>query len=131
MPLARRQALQALAQAACADARLFEAEASLEETVAKLRRVRGIGDWTAHYIALRAAREPDAFPASDRGLLRAAERCAGQSISARALAERSLRWRPWRAQAAQQLWAHDAARRAAEAQPRAGRVEGSAGAPRG
>jgi AraC family transcriptional regulator of adaptative response / DNA-3-methyladenine glycosylase II len=133
MPGARRQALQELARAACADPRLFEAEATLEQTVAKLRRVRGIGDWTAQYIALRAAREPDAFPASDRGLLRGAERCAGQSVSVRALAQRAERWRPWRAQAAQQLWAYDAAERAAEAsgQRRACLTDDSAGAPHG
>lgn len=110
MPRARREALHALAEAARADARLFESEATLDETVAKLRRVRGIGDWTAQYIALRAAREPDAFPASDRGLLRGAGCCAEADVTARALELRAERWRPWRGYAAQQLWAQDAAR---------------------
>ncbi len=39
--------------------------------VARLRALPGIGEWTAQYIALRALREPDAFPAADIGLLRA------------------------------------------------------------
>jgi AraC family transcriptional regulator, regulatory protein of adaptative response / DNA-3-methyladenine glycosylase II len=133
MPRARREALHALAQAACADARLFEAEATLEETLAKLRRVRGIGDWTAQYIALRAAREPDALPASDRGLLRGAELCAGTRVSAAELERRAERWRPWRAYAAQQLWQHDAAGRpvGARAEPGAKLEVSGAGELRG
>lgn len=63
-------------------------------------RHRGVGDWTAHYIALRAAREPDAFPASDVGLLRGAANRQGVWPSAAELAARAARWRPWRAYAA-------------------------------
>jgi AraC family transcriptional regulator of adaptative response / DNA-3-methyladenine glycosylase II len=70
--------------------------------------VRGIGAWTAHYIALRAARDPDAFPASDRGILRGMARCQGEACGAEALERRAERWRPWRAYAAQHLWAADA-----------------------
>lgn len=123
MPRARREALHALALAARADARLFEAEATLEETVAKLRRVRGIGDWTAHYIALRAAREPDAFPPGDRGLLRGAQLCAGESVAARTLQQRAQLWRPWRGYAAQQLWTHAALSRTSELKVRAQQSE--------
>jgi 3-methyladenine DNA glycosylase/8-oxoguanine DNA glycosylase len=39
--------------------------------VKRLRSIRGVGEWTAQYIALRQLREPDAFPAADIGLLRA------------------------------------------------------------
>lgn len=46
-PAAPRRALHALAEAARIEVRLFESEATLDETLAKLRRVRGIGDWTA------------------------------------------------------------------------------------
>ncbi|HET7505166.1 MAG TPA: AlkA N-terminal domain-containing protein, partial [Kofleriaceae bacterium] len=55
MPAARRATLVALAEAALAEPRLFEPLATIEDTVARLRAIRGIGDWTAHYIALRAA----------------------------------------------------------------------------
>ena len=84
----------------------------MEETVAKLRAIRGVGDWTAQYIALRAAREPDAFPSSDVGLLRGATGGMGTRPSPAELLARAERWRPWRAYAAQHLWAADAASRA-------------------
>jgi AraC family transcriptional regulator of adaptative response / DNA-3-methyladenine glycosylase II len=107
MPRARRHALGALAEAALAEPRLFEPLATVEDTVARLCAIRGIGEWTAHYIALRAAREPDAFPASDVGLLRSAADRKGVRPSAAELAARAERWRPWRAYAAQHLWAAD------------------------
>jgi AraC family transcriptional regulator of adaptative response / DNA-3-methyladenine glycosylase II len=122
MPRARREALRALARAALEDPRLFEPAATIEQTVARLRRIHGIGDWTAHYIALRAAREPDAFPAGDRGLVRGLSLCDGDSQLAdcKALTLRAESWRPWRSYAAQQLWALDAAARAGAPAFRAG-----------
>jgi AraC family transcriptional regulator of adaptative response / DNA-3-methyladenine glycosylase II len=98
MPRARKEALRAVAEAAVENPRLFEALDDVEQTVARLREIRGVGEWTAHYIALRAAREPDAFPHTDAGLLR------GADLDARALVIRAERWRPWRAYAAQHLW---------------------------
>jgi AraC family transcriptional regulator of adaptative response / DNA-3-methyladenine glycosylase II len=108
MPGARKAALAAVAEAALADPALFEPQANVEETVARLRAIRGVGDWTAQYIALRAAREPDAFPASDIGLLRGAARNGARPTPAE-LSRRAEPWRPWRAYAAQHLWAADAA----------------------
>jgi AraC family transcriptional regulator of adaptative response / DNA-3-methyladenine glycosylase II len=107
MPAARRATLVAVAEAALAEPRLFEPLATVEDTVARLCAIRGVGDWTAHYIALRAAREPDAFPASDVGLLRGAADRKGVRPSAAELAVRAERWRPWRAYAAQHLWVAD------------------------
>ena len=49
----------------------LDASRGLEETVRALCAVPGVGAWTAHYIAMRALREPDAFPATDLGLRRA------------------------------------------------------------
>jgi len=109
VPRARQQALLALAQAALADPLLFRPLASVENTVARLRAIRGVGEWTADYIALRAAREPDAFPASDVGLLRSASGRDGGRLSPAELRARAERWRPWRAYAAQHLWAAEAA----------------------
>lgn len=109
MPNARKTALISLAEAALADPDLFQPLASVEETVARLRAIRGVGEWTAHYIALRAVRETDAFPASDIGLLRGAAR-NGTRPSPAELQDRAEPWRPWRAYAAQHLWAADAAR---------------------
>ena len=113
MPAARRQALVALARARLADPLLFEPLDTVEQTVAKLSAIRGIGEWTAHYIALRAAREPDAFPASDVGLMRGAGAREGNEWTAARLKARAERWRPWRAYAAQHLWAADSASRMA------------------
>lgn len=108
MPRARKAALVALAQAALADPHLFQPLGTVEETVARLRAIRGVGEWTAQYIALRAVRETDAFPASDIGLLRGAAR-NGARPSPAELHGRAEPWRPWRAYAAQHLWAADAA----------------------
>jgi len=107
MPGARRAALTALARAAAEDGRLFDAGGSLEDAIARLRAVKGIGEWTAQYIALRALRHPDAFPASDVGLLRGAARESGTRPTPAALLRRAERWRPCRAYAAQLLWAED------------------------
>jgi AraC family transcriptional regulator, regulatory protein of adaptative response / DNA-3-methyladenine glycosylase II len=108
MPRARALAISSLAQAALVDPALFERGASLEAAVSKLCAVPGIGNWTAQYIAIRALREPDAFPASDIGLLRAlAEN--GVRPTPQAVASRAQAWRPWRAYAAQHLWTHDVA----------------------
>jgi AraC family transcriptional regulator of adaptative response / DNA-3-methyladenine glycosylase II len=109
MPNARKAALLAVAEAAAADPLLFQPLATIEETVQKLKAIRGVGDWTAHYIALRAARETDAFPASDIGLLRGAAGPDGLRPSPAELHGRAEPWRPWRAYAAQHLWAADAA----------------------
>jgi AraC family transcriptional regulator of adaptative response / DNA-3-methyladenine glycosylase II len=109
MPGARRTALKAVAEAAIDDPSLFHSLGSIEAAVARLRAIRGIGDWTAHYIALRALRETDAFPATDIGLLRGAADAAGTRPSPEQLLARAEPWRPWRAYAAQHLWAADAA----------------------
>jgi AraC family transcriptional regulator, regulatory protein of adaptative response / DNA-3-methyladenine glycosylase II len=107
MPTARRTALQVLAQAAIADADLFRPFGTIDDAIARLRSIRGIGEWTAQYIALRALRETDAFPASDVGLLRGAARGSTRPTPADLL-QRSEPWRPWRAYAAQHLWTADA-----------------------
>jgi 3-methyladenine DNA glycosylase/8-oxoguanine DNA glycosylase len=107
MPGARRATLQALARAALDAPRLFDGAAPLDAIVARLCGVKGIGDWTAHYIALRALRAPDAFPASDVGLLRGAGRETGERPSPAGLLARAEAWRPHRAYAAQLLWAED------------------------
>lgn len=107
MPSARQRALQELARLAENDAHFFQIGCSLEEATERLKRVPGIGDWTAQYIAMRILREPDAFPARDVALLR----CCSTTFAARNFSEmlhRADQWRPWRAYAAMHLWAADA-----------------------
>ena len=99
----RGAALSALGAAMAADPDLLRPSETLDETLAKLSALPGVGPWTAQYIAMRALREPDAFPASDLGLLRAMATPAGRPVPA-ALARRAEAWRPWRAYAAMRLW---------------------------
>lgn len=63
-----------------------------------LEALPGIGPWTSQYIAMRGLSEPDAFPASDLGLLKAT------GLNARQLAQQAENWRPWRGYAAIYLW---------------------------
>lgn len=70
-----------------------------EERIAQLKELPGIGDWTAHYIAMRCLSWPDAFPYSDLGIKKALSENNEKSIIA--LAES---WRPWRSYAAMHLW---------------------------
>jgi AraC family transcriptional regulator of adaptative response / DNA-3-methyladenine glycosylase II len=109
MPGARAEALSSLAAAAAADRSLFSPSQTLEAAVTRLRSLRGIGEWTAQYIAMRALREPDAFPAADIGLMRALARPLGSRPNAVAILARAEAWRPWRAYAAQHLWSDEAA----------------------
>ena len=67
--------------------------------VQRLLSIRGIGPWTAQYVAMRALRQPDAFPAADLGLLKASGFATAKELEAHA-----ERWRPWRAYAAIALW---------------------------
>lgn len=65
--------------------------------------VKGIGEWTAHYIAMRALNDPNAFPHSDLILRRAADP-SGETMTARQLLARSEPWQPWRAYTVILLW---------------------------
>ena len=77
---------------------------TLDATVSRLCELPGIGPWTAHLIAMRVFGHDDAFPASDLGLRRTAERLVGHPVSARELEALAESWRPYRSWAAQHLW---------------------------
>lgn len=95
----RVKALQALA-AAVAEGRLeLHPAAPLGQTLDALRALPGIGEWTAQVIAMRALAWPDAWPASDIGLMNALGTRDPKTVAARAEA-----WRPWRAYAVMALW---------------------------
>jgi AraC family transcriptional regulator of adaptative response / DNA-3-methyladenine glycosylase II len=65
----------------------------------------GIGDWTAHYIAMRALRFPDAFPAGDLALQKAmAHDAANTRLTEKQLTVRAGAWSPWRGYAAFIIW---------------------------
>lgn len=94
----RARCILALARAVADRRVLLTAAADVDAQVDALKRLPGIGEWTAQYIAMRALHWPDAFPGTDLMLLRA----AGQS--ARELLARAEAWRPWRAYATHYLW---------------------------
>ena len=91
MPAARARALRALAGAVAAGLRL-DPPVDVAATRSALLELPGFGPWTVEYVAMRALRDPDAWPGSDLWLERAA---AGLDPE---------RWRPWRAYAAMVLW---------------------------
>ncbi len=101
-----------------------------EQVRERLTAIPGIGDWTAQYIIMRALGEPDAFPAADLGLLKAAAGLCGDGPARPAdLQRRAEAWRPWRAYAAMALWHFAAHFPAAETGTPAGRPVDRRGAP--
>lgn len=100
----------------------FRPEQPLEDFVARWVALPGIGEWTAHYIAMRALGHPDAFPAADL-ILRRAAAGNGAQLSARELTALADAWRPWRAYAVMHLWR---ASSDAPDKPRRGKAETTA-----
>ncbi|WP_230969381.1 DNA-3-methyladenine glycosylase 2 [Nitrogeniibacter aestuarii] len=96
----RATAIIQLADAVAAGRLTLAPGAPVEETIAQLEAVPGIGPWTAQYIAMRALAWPDAFPEGDYGVRAALGMCS--AAQARRHAET---WRPWRAYAVMHLWA--------------------------
>ena len=99
IPKARAESIRGFARAVADGNIRFDGFVSSQEMMGRMCELRGIGPWTANYIAMRALGDPDAFPASDLGLLKA----AGLS-SERKLAELADAWRPWRSYSAMYLW---------------------------
>jgi 3-methyladenine DNA glycosylase/8-oxoguanine DNA glycosylase len=77
---------------------------TLQDTILRLSAIRGIGEEAAHYVAMRAFCDPDAFP----GLEPLARAGAAKTWS-HGILEVAEGWRPWRAYAAMHLWADNAA----------------------
>ncbi len=106
MPGARVAAVQAFAAAVGSGELRLDGSLALDELIAAVCAIRGLGPWTASYLALRMG-EADAFPAADLGLRRALNPAA--PLSTVELAARAEAWRPWRGQAALRLWLGDEA----------------------
>ncbi len=102
----RVRALQALAAEVAAGRLRLEATAPLAETLAQLRELPGFGEWTVQLVALRALGWPDAFPATDIGVLDALAPFApvAGARDAKAAELASQAWRPWRGYAVMKLW---------------------------
>jgi AraC family transcriptional regulator of adaptative response / DNA-3-methyladenine glycosylase II len=104
----RAATLRRLAQAVIDGSLSFDTSQDPAEFGASLTAIPGIGEWTAQYVAMRALKHPDAFPAADLGLLRAFERPGGERLRPAQLKAMSQAWRPWRAYAAVLLWSSSA-----------------------
>lgn len=96
---ARAKSIIALAKAYVSGELLLDAGFHPEKTIRQLVSLPGIGQWTAHYIAMRALRWPDAFPKED-----IAVRNKLGGVSAKAAEEMSQAWRPWRSYAVLHIW---------------------------
>jgi len=100
---ARAATIRGVAQALL-DGRIdFRPEQPLDAFVERWVALPGIGAWTAHYMAMRALSHPDAFPAADL-ILRRAAAPGGDALATRAMEQRAEAWRPWRAYAVMHLW---------------------------
>ena len=105
----RQAAIVAMARAVASKELALHPGVDIEATMAKLRALPGVGDWTAQYIAMRALRWPDAFVAGDvalhkaMGLLNLEPKLSPAKAAATAL-EASHVWRPWRSYAVMRAW---------------------------
>lgn len=102
---ARIGAIQALAGQVASKELTINCTTSTAEFVQAICSIKGIGEWTAYYIAMRALVDPNAFPYSDLILCRAAT-VPGQSLTPKQLLALSATWQPWRAYAVILLWRH-------------------------
>jgi len=99
LPAARAETIYEVSRLAADGSLSFDADADVRSTMRRFQEIRGIGPWTAEYIAMRALHWPDAFPASDLVLRKA----AGNLTTAQ-LTRQAESWRPWRSYAAMHLW---------------------------
>ncbi|MGB5952540.1 MAG: AlkA N-terminal domain-containing protein [Ornithinimicrobium sp.] len=104
MPPTRALTLQTLSAALANGALDVRPGADWSHVQQQLLAIRGVGEWTAHMVGLRAVGDPDAFPATDLGVRRTAA-AHGLPADRKALIEAAKAWQPWRGYATQALWA--------------------------
>jgi len=115
MPGKRGEAIRRLAAAAADGGLQLHEGADSAELGRALCAVPGIGPWTAGYVTMRVAKDPDAYPVNDWVVAKMLERLAPGEARAAAAGRPGSRadaWRPWRAYAVMYLWQHSAAARA-------------------
>lgn len=98
----RAETIRRVSVAVVSGALQFDVAQDPQQFCESLTSIKGIGDWTAQYVAMRALKNPDAFPGSDLGLVKAIAYPA--RVTPRELIRRAEEWRPWRAYAALLLW---------------------------
>ncbi|MGB5449306.1 MAG: AlkA N-terminal domain-containing protein [Woeseiaceae bacterium] len=100
----RARTIRSVARAVVDGTLPIDAAEAPDDFCASFQAIKGIGEWTAQYVAMRALKNPDAFPASDLGLLRAFDLAGKLRMTPAELMTRAEAWRPWRAYAALLLW---------------------------
>ena len=100
----RQAAIVGIARAVAGGQIALHGGADIPSTIAALKELPGIGDWTAQYIAMRALRWPDAFPSGDVAL-QSALNVRADKHPARAAEAASQAWKPWRSYAVIRAWA--------------------------
>jgi AraC family transcriptional regulator of adaptative response / DNA-3-methyladenine glycosylase II len=100
----RQAAIVGIARAVASGQLQLHSGSHVETTIAQLKELPGIGDWTAQYIAMRALRWPDAFPAGDVALHNALG-VGGTRDAAKTALAASQSWKPWRSYAVIRSWA--------------------------
>lgn len=103
LPGRRAQTIVTLSRAVVEGRVDLSASADPRATIAALCELPGIGPWTAHYIAMRALKWPDAFPVGDLGIQKALRAATPRAAEARAAS-----WSPWRAYGVMHLWTDEA-----------------------
>ena len=101
---ARADTIRGLARAVLADSSLLHPGKGLSEDIERWVALPGIGPWTAHYVAMRVLREPDALPAADLGLRKAISVAGAKPRPASDVESVLEVCRPYRAYAAMRLW---------------------------
>lgn len=96
---ARAKCIIALAEAYSTGNLILDGGMNPELAMQKLEQLPGIGPWTAHYIAMRALRWPDAFVKED---IVVRKNLGG--ISAKQAEQLSQAWRPWCSYATLHIW---------------------------
>jgi AraC family transcriptional regulator of adaptative response / DNA-3-methyladenine glycosylase II len=105
MPGKRGEAVRALARGVLDDAVTLDESADPAALTEALTGLPGIGPWTAGYVGMRVARDPDAFPDADWVVLKVLE------MKGAAARKRAAVWQPWRAYAVMALWRIEGERR--------------------
>ncbi len=103
MPGTRADAIRHVAAAVASGELDLSGASETDPTLEALRAIPGVGDWTAAYVAMRALRDADAFPASDLGV-RHGFAALGLPHDLPSIRRHAQGWRPWRAYAAMHLW---------------------------
>lgn len=95
----RSRTIAEIARMICAGKLDLSAAAAAQKQIETLLAIKGIGPWSANYIAMRALSYPDAFLETDAGIKHALP-----SYTPKQRLELAEQWRPWRSYANICLW---------------------------